>query len=326
MKKLSLLFLLMSAAVTNGCIPFWLFDDDDDSPPLVPPSPPPDQPMGDVTPPDIVDVSVPEWPPLGPNSIIDVTVNDAVGLDRLQVQFGSNVHTTSLGGLQNTTIPLLASDVGEGYGPMTFTLFDLAALTDTEQVPEVLVDLTPPEYTVANTVLRPESDLEIWVADAWVLASVEVSVGGQIFTQQFDEGYPASLGIEWDYAELTFPMTDVSAGTWAAVVVVTDAAGNSIEDIFTMTIDAQAPTVQILAPTEGATVSGAFDVTIEASDPEGPVWMTLNVDGAPAATASGPLATVQLPALPAGAHTLEAIATDGAGNPSAPSVVHIDVP
>jgi hypothetical protein len=162
-----------------------------------------------------------------------------------------------------------------------------------------------------------------------VLGRVELWTVDNVIHHDFEPGYPATLGVEWDYSLVKFAGSHLPLGTSSVELRAFDAAGNQAIESFAITVDGQAPSVQILAPLDGATVSGSFQVVLTASDPEGgPVWIELSVSGTPAATATGPDATITLDAseLAPGSHVLSAVASDQAGNQSAPAAVGIQVP
>jgi hypothetical protein len=129
--------------------------------------------------------------------------------------------------------------------------------------------------------------------------------------------YPATLGEAWDYSLVQFPTEGLPIGARTATLEVRDAAGNATVTSFDLTIDGNAPSVSVQAPLAGASVSGAFEVRVAAADDlGGPVWIEVEVDGTPLATATGPMAKIGADAaeLAAGAATLRVRAWDEAGN------------
>jgi subtilisin family serine protease len=77
-------------------------------------------------------------------------------------------------------------------------------------------------------------------------------------------------------------------------------------------VDQVAPTAAITSPASGAQVGAAFQVAVDAADPNLDS-VALAVDGAVVATKTAGPFTFDVSGLAAGAHTLEAVATDGAG-------------
>jgi hypothetical protein len=320
---------LVVPLLTSGCFPpFWLFDDDDDDrPPMARPDETTQAPEGDTQAPSIVDIRIPQWPPLGAEAVVEVGVTDDFGLSQLEVVF-ANEFALSMSGTVYTA-SFTGLDLGEGFGTLSLTANDTSGWHATRWVENLLVDMTSPEITLGTTLVRADGEIEAWVADAWVLGSVTLEAGGATLFYDFDDGYPPTIGEAWHYALVKFPAADLEPGVTPAVMTVADAAGNVATASFTITVDGNAPSVQIASPTDGAVVSGPFQVNLAASDPEGgPTWIELKVSGTPAATAVGPDAIIQLDAaeLAPGAHTLEAVATDQAGNASAPATISIQVP
>ena len=74
------------------------------------------------------------------------------------------------------------------------------------------------------------------------------------------------------------------------------------------------PSVSITNPVNGATVSANFAINAEASDSDGSVVsVEFLVDGNSAGVSQGPIFTANVNGLPAGNHTLTAVATDNGG-------------
>jgi hypothetical protein len=228
----------------TGCFPpFWLFDDDDDGdvppsarPPQPPPAPAPSSPPVDTMPPVITDVVIPEWPPLGPDGGVEITVTDNMALGRLDVAF-FNAFSVPLFGTSDTAY-VSGFELGEGFGLLGLSAADAAGLQSGSTFYQVLVDLTPPEFTLGETIVPANGELEVWVADTWVLGYVELEVAGTVLVHAFEDSYPETLGQEWHYSQLMFPMTDVPPGDWDATLTVADAAGNTAVDTFTVAVTA----------------------------------------------------------------------------------------
>ncbi len=181
----------------------------------------------------------------------------------------------------------------------------------------MLVDLSPPKIELGQTVVAADGVLELWVGDAWVLGSVELSFAGQSQAKVFDPGYPTTVGHTWDFSLVKFAMSALPAIAGQAAIVATDAAGNSVVETFQLVIDGEPPNVAITSPAEGSTVSGTLTVDLTAGDPGGgPVWVDLLVNATPVATATAPQATLSIDTaeLVPGPATLTAVARDQAGN------------
>ena len=314
--------------LSTGCIPWWMYGDDDDD--LTPvddgdfPEPEP-EPINDAP---TIDVVIPDWPPPGPDSLITIEISDEGFIDHVDVEFRNEL--TFFPGGSFARIDVAAVELGEGLGDLWIGATDDQGAQQISKVDGLLIDLSPPEITLGETVVRyaEDSEFEIWVADAWVLGHVELTVGEVTLTHNFDDGYPSTLGESWDYSLVQFASQSFPEGTDDGLITLYDAAGNSTETQFELTLDGQAPTVAITSPAPATIVSDLFDVVVDASDVGGgPTWIELRVEGTPVATAVGPTATIQLDAadLTSGAVDLEAVATDQAGNVSVLATVPITV-
>lgn len=92
--------------------------------------------------------------------------------------------------------------------------------------------------------------------------------------------------------------------------------------------DTSAPTVAILAPTAGATISGIASITASAADNTGVAGVQLQVDGANSGTedAAAPYTmALDTTKLSNGSHTLTAVARDAAGNRTTSAPVAVTV-
>ena len=126
--------------------------------------------------------------------------------------------------------------------------------------------------------------------------------------------------------------TGLAAGTYYYKVTAEDAAGNvgpaSNEASATATADTTPPTVSITSPTGGATVSGSVTVNANASDNGSVAGVQFKVDGANLGaedTAAPYSISWDTFAAGNGAHSLTAVARDGAGNTTTSSGVSVTV-
>jgi hypothetical protein len=130
--------------------------------------------------------------------------------------------------------------------------------------------------------------------------------------------------------------TTANDGPHTLTAIAKDASGNATtSSSVTVNVsngaaagDKTAPTVSISAPANGATVSGrAVAVTAAASDNVGVTSVTFNLDGAPLATVTAaPFTTTwNTTRTPNGPHTLNAVATDLAGNTTTSATVTVNV-
>ena len=126
--------------------------------------------------------------------------------------------------------------------------------------------------------------------------------------------------------------TGLAAGTYYYKVTAEDAAGNigpaSNEASATATADTTPPTVSITSPTGGATVSGSVTVNANASDNGSVAGVQFKVDGTNLGaedTASPYSISWDTFAAGNGAHSLTAVARDGAGNTTTSPGVSVTV-
>jgi len=318
-RSLSLALLAAGALPISGClIPgVWPLDGDDREPPDEEFVEEPPTPDGTVIPPSVDGVDIPSWPPLGRYGSLTAHVSDDVGLSSVELEF-AEVVSRSLAGAPSASVTVTGEELGEGLGTLMIRVFDQEGARATRQVTDLLVDLTPPKAELGKTVVRAEDDhLELWVADAWVLGAVTLAFQGSTQQHVFEQVYPATLGESWDYSLVKFASESLDEGKGTADLTVSDASGNIATYSFVLTVDGTPPQVSVDEPAPGAVVSGPFAVSISASDgSEGSVWLEVEVDGTPMATAVGPLASLDVDAseLTPGAATLVVRAHDEAGN------------
>jgi hypothetical protein len=283
------------------------------------------------TPPTFDAIEIPTWPPLGKDGRITVKISDDEALSRLTATF-KNVASRSFAGTR-TEITLSGNELGEGMGTLTLVACDARNACRERIVDDFLVDMTPPEAELESATVSPklsglEGQVAVWVSDAWVLGSVDLTFDGKTLHHEFPKAYPATVGKEWDVSRVAFQAKELAEKEGDAVVVVRDAAGNARTQTFRLRVDGTAPTVAITQPANGASVSGTFDVALTAAD-EGPTPpnVELWVGGVRVVDASAPLGviTVDTSTLPTGPVEVQAIARDAAGNRSTVSTVTVNV-
>lgn len=279
--------------------------------------PPPPEP---VLPPTVA-LEVADWPPLGPNGVLTITASSNQELAHAELYFKND----SVAYFSDATLSGSATasglSLGEGFGQLDVVVYAVDGSWTRAGIEDLLVDLSPPEAYIDRTVLPASGDdLQLWIADAWVVSGCELTVGAITLGEQLEPGYPSTLGVEWDFSLVSFPVEELPVGNHAAQLRVWDAAGNEVLLDIPIAIDGLPPEVDILEPAEGETVQETFTVSASASDDMPfPVAIELRVGGALIATGTAPQATFTLSALdfPAGEHEITAIAIDEAGNESA---------
>lgn len=310
-------------ATQTGCLEIALaiaLSEDDEPPPDTWDPPPPVAPE--------VDIAIADWPPMGPSATLTVTAYADNGLSSATFSF-RNEATMWADGQVSAVFTPTGNELGEGLGDMTVRVDGVDGAWTETTVEDLLVDLSPPVVVLGPTTLPASgASFDFWMGDAWVVSSASLEFGGVVVEETLPEGYPDTLGVSWDYSLVRVPVEELPAITDVATIVVRDAAGNEHREELTLSIDGQAPVAGFTAPAPGASVSGVFQVIVDAWDEQaGPLVVEVLAGGAPLATATGPEAVLFLDAaeLAEGPLTLTAIAYDEAGNASAPAQLDVVV-
>jgi subtilisin family serine protease len=176
-------------------------------------------------------------------------------------------------------------------------------------------DTTTPTVSIASptggATVSGTAVVDVSATDNVAVVQVDLWLDGALFATDATSPY----SFAWDTLV-------ASLGTHTLQAFAVDAAGNVASTTpMTVTVtnvppDATPPTVAIVAPAAGATVSGTIAVTASASDAVGVVSVDLYVDGALFATdTSAPYTFIwNTGAVSIGAHALYASAVDAAGN------------
>ena len=104
--------------------------------------------------PPTVTISIPDWPPLGPDG--EVTVEAATTnttLSRATFWFREQ-HEESFSGGTTGTVRASGADLGEGLGTLTVEVRTAGGAWTKKEVTDLLVDLSAPTAYVDDTVLR----------------------------------------------------------------------------------------------------------------------------------------------------------------------------
>ncbi len=310
----------LSFVVLPGCASCCVFDDDD-------PATASDTPARQPIAPQVTSVLVPDWPPVGATTVITATASDEDGnLTEITFDF-KEVETVKVSGASAAAL-VKGAWLGEGYGSLFVTAWDGDGGWADREVTNFLVDLTPPEGTLAASLFArgDDQDIDVWIADAWVVAGAELTFGGVSKSVTLEEGYPSTLGTTWDTSIVHFASTDFPEMSGTAKLRVWDAAGNTSTTQLGLTLDGTAPEASIVSPAPGSTLSGLATIEVAGADTSGEVvTIDVLVGGTPIATLSGPSAevSVDLSEMAKGPTTIEAVAHDAAGNASV--VASIDV-
>lgn len=189
-------------------------------------------------------------------------------------------------------------------------------------VKATIPDTTPPtvliEYPAEDAVVDPQVTVRMKSEDNVGVTEVRLYVNGS------HQVTLTTAPFEW-----TWDTLGQEAGPYTLTARAFDAAGNEATsaEVTVRVPDRDAPTVQITAPAEGATVSGNVTVTAEASDNVGVDRVTLYVDGAELGTdQTSPYTwTWNTSDFSNGAHSLTASAWDAAENEGQATAVQVTV-
>jgi len=222
-------------------------------------------------------------------------------------------------------IPWNTRTASNGSHRLTAVARDLVGARWTSQPITVTVfnDTTPPVVTVttptAGSTLRGTVAVNANASDNVGVVGVQFLVDG------------APLGSEDTTAPYSVTWNTATASNSAHVLTARarDAAGNvTTSAAATVTVDNAPPTVTIASPAGGATVSGSVTVTASAADNVGVTGVQFRLDGASvgAEDTTAPYAfSWNTTSIANGAHTLTAVARDGASNQTTSAAVAVTV-
>lgn len=185
-----------------------------------------------------------------------------------------------------------------------------AAATTDSQAPTVA--FTTPGGTVKGLVA-----LNVTASDNVGVNRVALYAGGNLVATDIAAPY----GFSWD-------STTRADGATTLVAKAYDAAGNVASSTINVTVantagsaDLTAPVVNINNPVNGATVNGNVGISLSASDNVALSVVNLYIDGQLTASGNGTVNyTWNSRKASAGAHTIQAVARDAAGNTSSKSI------
>jgi hypothetical protein len=196
------------------------------------------------------------------------------------------------------------------------------------KVNNAVKDTTPPSVSITapanGTKLTGVVAVTANASDNVSVANVQFELDGA------NVGAPA-LAAPYSYSWDTSKSTN---GSHTLKAIATDGAGNSAtSSVVTVAVnnnagDKTAPSISITAPAPSATVSGTLNVTASASDNVGVASVQFQVDGANAGapeTAAPYGFAWDTTKVANGAHQLDAIAKDAAGNTTTSAIVSVTV-
>jgi hypothetical protein len=239
---------------------------------------------------------------------------------------------TTVAANSSCTINVTFTPAAAGSRTATFTATDSAG-TQTAGLSGTgvgSVTLTPPSLGFGNQGVGTSSSaqpLTLTNSTASALTGISVSVTGTNaadFTQGNNCG--TSLAVNTS-CTINVTFTPTGYGSRSATLNVTDSAGTQSSSLTGTGTDITAPTTQITAPANGATVSGTVTVTATASDNVGVTSIQIYIDGTQVAT--GPTSPLNYSWNTAnasnGSHTIFSKASDAAGNVGTSTTVTVTV-
>ncbi|MEM1056206.1 MAG: Ig-like domain-containing protein [Bacteroidota bacterium] len=178
-------------------------------------------------------------------------------------------------------------------------------------------DTTPPTVEITEPSANTEVSGEI---------TVRYSVDeGNVTAVLLVDGATASTSTSGSFLLDTTTLAD---GLHTLQVEATDEAGNSSRSptiSIAVNNDQTGPDVILLAPGNGATLSGTFTVRYTAMDPTPPITATLLIDGTEAGTSRDGEIEFDTTTFADGAYSLVVEARDGNGNTSATPAIQITI-
>jgi len=295
------------------------------------PPPPPPPP---VIAPHLDELSIPDFPPLGPKGTVAARCTDESALSSVVASFEDSAFRSVVG--KEGAVSFRGEELGEGIGTLHIVCCDASQACAERTVKRFLVDLTPPEIAVDRIVASPageglDGEIGVWARDAWVLGTVELTFRGTTLRSELPRAYPSTVGKEWDTTRIGFSAKELPLGSGTAVLIARDAAGNVAQKEITIRIDDVAPEVAITEPAPGAVIASGerLRVRLTASDRENPTPATIElfVGGAAIGELTGPSAEIEVDTrtLSPGPTEIRAVARDDAGNRSVAAKVLVVV-
>jgi hypothetical protein len=260
----------------------------------------------------VVAITAPSGGVVGGTTSVSASASDNVGVVGVQFRLdGVNL------GTEDTTSPYGVSwntaTASNGSHTLTAVARDASGNTATSAGVTVTVDNLPPTVAITAPTGGTVSGTTIVSANA----SDNVGVAGVQFRLD-----GANLGAEDTTSpySVSWDTTTASSGSHSLSAVARDARGNTTTSAavtVTVSNDATPPSVSITAPASGSTVAGTTVVSANASDNVGVTGVQFFVDGVAlgAADTTAPYTVSwDTTTVAAGAHTVSAVASDGAGN------------
>jgi hypothetical protein len=204
------------------------------------------------------------------------TVSDANGIASAAILFNGVAQASVITGNEiSASIDTAPKD--DGTKPLSVRATDRAGNSAVKSI-NVLVDNTPPAVTI-----RSPSDGET-VSGTFVFAANVVDGSGVGKAELVFDGKPQSATVDATNTVRATVSVAGLTGTRTALLRVTDKAGNVTERSVTVTVDNDAPSVNISGLDSGAFLRGTVNVTVSAQAAGGIRSVDFYVDNSPVKT------------------------------------------
>jgi hypothetical protein len=192
--------------------------------------------------------------------------------------------------------------------------------------PPPAADTIPPAVTITQprtgAVVGGTVTIAARATDDVGVSSVRFAIDGSAIAG----ASPISPVAVWD-VNFAWTSTSVPDGHHTITVAADDAAGNTASTSITVIVDNEAPAVEIVSPATGASIRKRTDITVRATDAVRLVSIhvfandgLIGTIGCNGTTCTGRVAW-KPKRITSGAHTIRAVATDGAGKTSTATII-----
>ncbi len=272
---------------------------------------------------------------------LTLTNNQSVALTGINVSItGANAGDygqsgncgTSLAANSSCTINVTFTPSAVGTRTGTLTVNDSAG-TQTSSLTGtgiVAVTLSPSSLNFGNQgvgITSSPQALTLTNNQSVALTGINVSITGANAGDYGQSGNCGTTLAANSSCTINVTFTPSAVGTRTGTLRVNDSAGTQTTSLTGTGKDVTPPTTQIIAPTDGATVSGTITVTATASDNVGVTSLQIYIDGTlQSSGTSSPLNfSWDTSSVSNGPHTIYSKASDAAGNVSTSTTIAVTV-
>ncbi len=291
------------------------------------------QPDTDTTPPGASITSPADGAAVSGTIAVSIQETDNVGTVAVELYLDGGLYAT------DTSVPYaFAWDTGQaenGVHTLQAVARDAAGNSGYSDIVTVAVNNTTADLTPPEVLITSPADSAFVSGTITVSVSASDNVGVTLVELYVDGGFQATDST----APFSFEMdtTGMGDGSHTLQVRAYDAAGNAAASasvsvaVENTAADTSSPTVTIVSPADGDTVSKLVKISVKAVDDIQVIQLDLLIDGAleRATTCAASVCEVQIPwntrQVAPGRHTFEAVATDAAGNSARCTPVVVDV-